>query len=236
MPCRPINLICLPFAGGGSLLFRSWLENAPPSIHVHPVRLPGREQNFDLPPIDNMDDMLAWLDRQIAPLIETDYAVFGHSMGGVIAYAHALKQREEGAPEPRHVFVSASVPPPNPVAANLHAKPADDMRAYLRRYDPKGYVFDEHPELWALFEPVLRADFKLVETYRPKAGADRITSPITAISGSRDTIVDAANMTGWRDRTECVFDEARVDGGHLFLRDEPAIVLNLITTRLAALA
>lgn len=231
---RPINLICLPFAGGGGMLFRTWPEYASANIHIHPICLPGREQNFNQSPICDMAGMLDWLDREIAPLTKGDYALFGHSMGGVIAYAHALKQRTNGAIGPRHVFVSASVPPPNPRAANMHAKPAKEMRAYLRRYDPKGYVFDEHPELWEVFEPVLRADFKLVETYRPMPEADRVACPITAISGTQDAIVKSGQMAGWRDRTDGAFDEATVDGGHLFLRDDPATVFSLIEARLVA--
>jgi surfactin synthase thioesterase subunit len=229
---RPLNLICLPFAGGGSLLFSTWRDMAPPGLRICPVCLPGREQNFDLPPIDDLRDMLDWLDREIAPLTASDHAFFGHSMGAVIAYAQALKQRAAGRSEPRHVFVSAAVPPPNPRTANMHTKPPDEMRAYLRRYDPDGYAFDDHPELWEVFEPVLRADFKLVETYTPPLGANKISCPITAISGTRDALVEAVHMAGWRNRTNGRFDEATVDGGHLFLRDNPKSVFDLIRARL----
>ncbi len=234
MPSQPqsIDLFCLPFAGGSSLLFHQWQKMAPKGLCIRPISLPGRDRHFHLAPINKMAEMLSWIDKQIATLNSGNFAIFGHSMGGVIGYAYALKQRTANKVEPRHLFVSASAPPSNHRSTCLHKKSAEEMRDHLRRYDLKGYLFDDHPELWEVFEPILRADFKLVETYVPPLGADKISCPITALSGTTDSIVAAKDMADWCKKTEGDFDLVAIEGGHLFLRDNPAAILDCVLNRL----
>nr|WP_320012245.1 alpha/beta fold hydrolase [uncultured Desulfobulbus sp.] len=228
-----IDLICLPYAGGNScLLFRQWQRSAEKGLRIHPVALPGRDRYFHLAPLADMPSMLNWLDREVTPLLTGDFALFGHSMGAVVAYAYALNLQAANRTGPRHLFVSASTPPSTPRTHQLHKKTSEQMRQYLKEYDPKGYCFDEHPELWEVFEPVLRADFQLVETYVPPVGERTIDCPITALCGTRDTVVDATTMAGWRSHTSGAFAAISMEGGHLFLRDNPLAVFDCVSKRL----
>lgn len=227
-----IDLFCLPFAGGSGMLFRQWQKRAPKGMRIHPISLPGRDRHFHLAPLDRMPAMLAWIDQEITALATDHYALFGHSMGGIIAYAHALQRHCGNQTGPGHLFISASAPRPKPAASHLHTKSAAEMRHHLRRFDPEGYCLDAHPELWTMFEPVLRADFKLVETYLPPVDAAKISCPITALSGTADTVVDADAMAAWRHKTTGAFDAVTIDGGHLFIRDNPMAVLDCVSRRL----
>ncbi|MBM9616232.1 thioesterase [Desulfobulbus rhabdoformis] len=230
---QSIDLFCLPFAGGtSSLLFRQWLHAAGVGLRIHPVSLPGRDKHFHLAPLADMDSMLSWLDQEISPLLSGDFALFGHSMGGVIAYAYTLKLLAAERPGPCHLFVSASTPPLTPRKWKLHNKSSEQMQQYLKGYDPTGYCFDEHPELWEVFEPVLRADFQLVETYVPPLKADTIDCPLTALSGTMDGVADAQTMAGWRSMTKGGFEAVSIEGGHLFLRDNSLAVFDCVSQRL----
>src|SRR2546421_12668903 len=44
-----LRLFCLPYAGGGASIFRSWPEGLPESVEVCAIQLPGREARLGEP-------------------------------------------------------------------------------------------------------------------------------------------------------------------------------------------
>lgn len=216
-----LTLICLPFAGGGPALYRPWRPLAPDWLHIENICLPGREHLFGQQPFRRIDDMVAWLRNELAETLRSPYALFGHSMGGAVAYALTLRQQALGLPLPEHLFVSACAPPPLSKPEPFYAMSETQLFEALRRYDPEKFVFDTHPELWDLFQPLLRADFEVIEAYTP-AIADRVVHvPLTAFSASEDRISPSEEIAKWDVRTSKQFSHDILDGGHFFLREAP---------------
>ncbi|WP_043750499.1 thioesterase II family protein [Imhoffiella purpurea] len=224
-----IDLICLPYAGGGANVFRPWEKEASRmGVRMHAVCPPGRETRFNETPFREMDPMLDWLEATLPDALRRPYALFGHSLGGCVAYALARRRFLEGRSLPVCLFVSATLPAWRERPHPLHRLDEAGMREQLRTYDPHRFPFDQHPELWETFLPVLRADFRLVETYSPPEEGRTLPVPLVVLSGCQDPIASPSAMSEWRQATDASFDQILIDDGHFFIRDKPLAVLNAV--------
>ena len=90
-----ITLFCLPFAGGGASAYNQWAKKMQGKVTVCPVQLPGREEQIMEKPYIDMSVMLDDLEEAVRKVVYGPYALWGHSMGGKIAYE--LEKRLEAA-------------------------------------------------------------------------------------------------------------------------------------------
>ena len=103
-----VRLFCLPPAGGGASGYRLWIARLAPRIGVLPVQLAGRESRFVEAPITSAGEAV----ERLAEVIDdetangTPFALFGHSMGALLAFDLACTL---GRP-PAQLIVSAHVP------------------------------------------------------------------------------------------------------------------------------
>lgn len=84
-PASWVRLFCLPHAGGSASLFRTWQAELGQDIEVCPVQLPGRENRLREPPLRALPDVIAPLVDVLAKHTDKPYALFGHSMGALLA-------------------------------------------------------------------------------------------------------------------------------------------------------
>ena len=105
-----VQLFCFPHAGGGIAHYHRWGRLLPDSIAILPVNLPGRESRFNEPAIDDVHSLIDRMAPEIIESIREPFALFGHSMGGLIAYELAIRLREHNL-TPLVFFVSASRAP-----------------------------------------------------------------------------------------------------------------------------
>ncbi len=81
-----ITLFCLPFAGGGASAYNQWAKKMQGKVTVCLVQLPGREERIMEKPYIDMPVMLDDLEEAVREVVDGPYALWGHSMGGKIAY------------------------------------------------------------------------------------------------------------------------------------------------------
>lgn len=215
----PLLLFCLPYAGGGASIYRTWAAAAPPGLTVCPVQLPGREQRLRDAPFRDLTSLVSALDEALRPHLDRPFAVFGHSMGALIAYEWA--RRLATGPSSallQHLFVSGRpAPARGSTRPPVHALPEPEFLAELRRLRGTPDAVLAHQELLQLLLPTLRADFQVVETYRWAPGP-RLTVPVTAFGGTHDD-VSADDLQAWREVTESGFECQLLAGDHFFLHD-----------------
>jgi medium-chain acyl-[acyl-carrier-protein] hydrolase len=89
----------------------------------------------------------------------------------------------------------------------------------------------EHPELMDLLLPVLRADFKLVQTYVYKE-AKPLSCPITAFGGSLDKEVGVRPLQAWREQTSSRFSSHMLPGDHFFINSSQRLLLAALSKEL----
>lgn len=215
-----LRLVCLPFAGGGTGIFRTWPAAMGPDVDVLPIQLPGRERRLRDRPYTSMDALLADLVPAMAEVLQgQDWAVFGHSLGGAMAYELSVALARRGQ-APRGLWVSArrapGVPLPHPP---LFALPDDRMVAEVERfYGALPDLFKQHPGLLSTFLPTLRADLTVLDTWRPTPGL-HLRCPVTVLGGADDHAVPADTMATWAAVTTGAFSQHQLPGGHFYVRD-----------------
>lgn len=227
-PQAKVRLFCLPFAGGGTLSFRDWPE-ALPHLEVCPIQLPGRERRIAEAPFTQFPPLLQTLIPALRPYLNSPYAFFGHSMGGLIAFELARALRSQNYPLPIHLFISGCRPPqvPNP-NLDLHNLSDAVLIQELRRYNGTPEAVLANRELMELLLPTLRADFALVETYAYQAESP-LACPISLFGGLQDSIVAPNLLDAWQIQTAATFTKHLLCGDHFFLHAERARLLQLLS-------
>ncbi len=208
-----IHLVCLPYAGAGASVYRSWI-GAVDGVEVCPLQLPGREARIREP---SWRDMNAAAES-VASVLRTDipgpFAILGASMGALLGYEVARRMKGKG---PVALFAAAaSAPHRRRVTEPLHRLGDADFREALRRLNGTPDAVLEHAELMELLLPTLRADFELCEMYRPQ-DVDPLEIPIVALGGFDDASVPPDELAAWGELTSAAFDVRRFTGDHFFL-------------------
>jgi medium-chain acyl-[acyl-carrier-protein] hydrolase len=230
-PAR-VMLFCVPFAGGGTSAFRTWPEVLPPDVEVCPVHLPGREARFAEPAIDDVDALVGPLLEGLAPHLEGPFALFGHSMGGLIAFELADRLRRRGV-TPSWFFASGVRAPHRPYRGEEHhALPHDRFLTALRDLNGTPRELLDDPEFLELMLPTLRADFRLAEAYRYRPRPP-LECPVAAFGGLDDPHVPREDLEAWREQAAGRFEVHVLPGDHFFLNPSRDELLRLIGERLA---
>jgi surfactin synthase thioesterase subunit len=231
-----INLICLPFAGGGTSAFHDWASDVDDQVSVWAARLPGRENRLAEEPITDLDELVAALTPAVAALTTQPYAVFGHSMGALVGYELVRRLRDIGRPEPLVLFGSGNDAPHVPVdGPQLHLLPDATLVAALRDYGATPEVFLHRPELLEVFLPMIRADFAVAETYRHRAGR-LLRCPVVVCRGADDPDVTAAGCHAWAELTTGPCRQLCFPGGHFFVNTARDQLLAAVSAELTAAA
>jgi surfactin synthase thioesterase subunit len=223
-----IRLFCFAHAGGGSGFFRSWQKSLTPEIAVTPVVLPGREARWREPAYTRMDLLIEPLCDAMLPHLDRPFALFGHSVGAVIAYEVARRLADGPFGPLVCLFVSARRVPHSPGnRPPIYKLPLDQFLAQVERLSGAQLrLLRESPLLPALL-PGLRADFELNDTYSPTLG-NVLTLPFSAFVGDRDQLVTVDEMRRWTELTVGEFNLRIFAGDHFYLAGGPLDVLDAI--------
>ncbi|WP_369206601.1 thioesterase II family protein [Streptomyces sp. PU-14G] len=213
------RLLCFPCAGQGASAYRPWQRLLAADVEVLPVQLPGREGRATEPAHTTMDGLMAELLPVLAELTkeaEAGYALFGHSLGALVAYEAARRLEAAGQP-PRGLTVAAQRPPHLPLDREpVHDLPRAAFMTTLGLYGQVPVELFDDPAAVALAAAALRADFTLVETYAPAEGP-RLRCPVTALAGLADSSLPPRSMRAWQDLTDGRFTFRPVPGDHFFV-------------------
>lgn len=223
-------VVCFPHAGGPANHFRPLAMALPESVELVAVQYPGRQDRLREPVID---DVRVLADR-IAPLVaglgERPTALFGHSLGGSVAFEVARRLERTGR-APVALFVSARRPPSNPSVKRNHLASDADLVAEVKALGGAGAEALDDPDFAALLLPVIRGDYKAAETYAGEPGA-RVGCPMVAIVGDVDPEVNADLASGWADHTTNDFTLKTLPGNHFYLDHHTTALASLLTTHL----
>jgi pyochelin biosynthetic protein PchC len=213
-PLPSAQLVCFPHAGGGASFFRPWLDDLPPGIELLSAQYPGREDRLREPLATDLGELADRYARLLASVGGAPVVLFGHSLGAAIAYEVARRMQASGRP-PALLVVSGRQAPVDSSRA-VHLMDDDDLWADVLRAGGTSRQVLDNLELRALVLPVLRADYRLSETYRPVA-APVLGCPILAVSGDDDPDVDLAVLPSWRELTDAGFAMRVFPGNHFYL-------------------
>jgi surfactin synthase thioesterase subunit len=228
-----VRLICLPHAGGGAFLQRRWPDWLPPSIEVVSVELPGRGTRMREPPATDLRVAAASLEADLASLADLPLAIFGHSMGAILAFELALRRQRLGQ-TPLAVFLAGCAAPERLAERpNIHALDDDAFLARLVRLEAIPAEVLADPDLRAMVLGILRADITMLEAYVGEKDAV-LDCPVWVLGGREDDAATATDLLQWRDHARGGFEHADFPGGHFFVNSEAQALVDFLGTRLSS--
>jgi surfactin synthase thioesterase subunit len=179
-----------------------------------------------------VDGLLADFDTGPAAHAGAPVALFGHSMGAVVAWELANRLSDRGGPVPVRLFLSGCRPPQLPPLRHpWHAMPEDALVEQLRRLDATSPEILGNAELLRHFLPAIRADLTIAETYGQRR-THPLNCPITVFTGRDDPNVSSQEAAAWGELAGSSFELEVVPGGHLFLTQDPAGLVRRVADRL----
>ncbi len=230
------RLFCLPWAGGAAAVYDPWRDALGEDVELCAIEPPGRQTRLREAAYTRLEPLVEALATAITDELDVPYALFGHSMGALLAFELARELRRRGVAEPCALFVSGSAAPRVP-SDRIPVHDAPDAKVFARLQELGGLPEEVHeePELLRLFLPTIRADFAVFETYdcRPEPPLD---CPIVAFTGSEDREVPLLTLAPWSQETTGRFDYHVLPGGHFFLRDSQTALLDVVRSALAVYA
>lgn len=226
-PTAKARLWVLPFAGGAASHFRDWQTALGPDLEVWVAQLPGRENRFREKPHRSMAPLVHELAEAVTRQSELPFALFGHSMGALVAHALVLELERRGGPQPLVALCSAIPAPHLGVRTNYHRLDDQAFRAAVKDMGAATAELLENDELYEVLAPMLRADFELLETWTPALDAAKVRCPLVALGGLDDASIPVAELDAWGQLTPD-FSRHLFPGGHFFIATTPAPVHQLI--------
>jgi external thioesterase TEII len=228
-----VNLICLPFAGGNKYSYRSLFSKKSKFFNPTVVEYPGRGSRVFEKLVSNIDIIVDDIYDQIKRTISNgEYAIYGHSLGGLIAYLLTVKILQAGHYAPKHVFITG--------AAGPSAKSRTTKQLYL--YPQKEFINEvielggipdgvfQYKDMVHFLEPILRNDFKVSATYVYKEDKP-LDIPLTVITGTEEDITPE-DILLWQKESSQEVDFKQMTGNHFFINDHETELIDIISKKL----
>jgi len=165
----------------------------------------------------------------VPALLDVPTVVVGHCSGSVLAYELARRLRGGGGPGPVAVILSSTPAPGLRDPEDLHhLLPRDELLARVVAYGGMSAAVLDDPDLMGMFERILRADYRVVETLEYSAGPP-LDIPIVVLGGRHDPFVSRESLAAWAAETTSDFSLHLVDAGHFMLDEIGARVAGVMS-------
>lgn len=230
-----MRLICLPFAGGSSLFFSEWKGCLGKEIELVPMEYAGHGKRFCEELTDTFQSTLDDIITKIEKLTDTDYALFGHSMGAVYVYEAVKIIEARGLRRPSLVIVSGSEAPYEQDKKQLYKLNRMDFLEELYKFGGIPQEAYENEELMELLYPILFNDVRNLELYRLDHRASvpqKIQSPVLVLYGDEDEDFGEKEAVKWQ--AYCTQENVVQGfcGGHFFIESRKEEVCELLRNKL----
>jgi surfactin synthase thioesterase subunit len=220
---RP-QLFLLHFAGGNSYSF-GLLTSVLKEFQTFSPELPGRGKRFHEDLLHDFDLAAADIYKQISRQISSDrFIIYGHSMGAYLAL-RVTNMLEKTGRRPAYLVVSGNAGPAVSNRKSVHTLAEKEFIQELESLGGMPVELKENRELYELFEPILRADFEVVEK-RKMEHEPPVSVPLYAIMGSQEE--DAGKIASWGKFTRSEFNYEILEGDHFFIHKHPQRMADII--------
>lgn len=231
-----VHLLCFPYGGGSAAAYRAWGLGLPRSVEVVAVNLPGRLGRLDAAPYEVLGELVEDAVLGLRSHFERPFALWGHSMGALVAFEVARSLRRHGLPRPERLLVGGHPAP----GATYESAPISGLadEAFVEALRAKSWAraeLLEDRELMTLLLPALRADLRAVETH-VVVDETPLEVPISVFGGLGDPDTPRARLEGWAQHTVAPCEVHLLPGDHFFVHDAEPVLLALIGENLGRAA
>lgn len=225
-----IKLICIPFAGGSASAYYKWSQHLQDDIELVPLELAGHMMRLEEELYQNMDEAADDLVSMIEKKVEnTDYVLYGHSMGGLLAFEVVRKLALTGKKLPEHLIISGSNPPHVKRKHRQIAKaPLEVLKEEILKLGGTPLEIFDNPEYSEIFVPMIRADYRLLEEYEYIPSSVALQCPLSIFWSDEDGRIDVEQISSWKDYGKCGYHEYKFKGNHFFIFDSVDEVTSMV--------
>ncbi|MEU3572110.1 alpha/beta fold hydrolase [Kitasatospora sp. NPDC036755] len=229
-----LTLICLGFCGGGTASYHLWGDAVPADTALSAICYPGREGRFLEDFATDWEELAEDATAAVLSAVDGPYALFGHSMGGWMAFDVAARIERAGGPVPRNLIVSsANAPARGLTPRDMFPSQQDDDDGLLLWMKTHGLMpahVLEDPDLQEMSVELMRADIRVRDTFRYTDGAT-VSMPVQMLSGADDDVIEADAGEQWRSLALGEYRHDVLPGGHFYTPE----VWRTLPTRITAL-
>lgn len=223
------TLYIFPHAGGSAAYYVPFAKAFSADIKRIAVQYPG-QRDRGLTQLESIPALADKVFTMMAPSPEADgqVALFGHSMGALVAFEVALKFQSAGHPVAA-LFISSCAAPGHIRYRELQGSDREILSLVAR-------VAGTTPELVANDEfalnmmPTLQSVRAIASYSRPPEAT--LSCPIHAFVGDNDIIVAEENMAPWCGRTTDEFSIRVFAGDHFYLNGNLSALVKDIEDRM----
>lgn len=233
-PPSPVaSVVLFHHAGSHANYFAGWRHFFPEDVAIHAVQLPGRMsragQVFDV----QFSDTARKIAAAIQDCVHTDALLFGHSLGGLLAYVTGTCLQRAGWPHLRGLGLSGCASPQWQRHRGLHLLDESQWLSRILAYGGVPKELMQDPDLLAFFLPPLKADLLLLDRFSLDVQDihERLDVPLQAFYGVDDPVAGQGLMAGWAQCTSAEFSLTAFPGHHFFVAQAaPALCAALTRT------
>jgi surfactin synthase thioesterase subunit/acyl carrier protein len=225
------TLFCFPYAGSGVSVFAPLSQAIGSGTDVVGVQIPGREDHAGVPACRNMDRLINVLIERF-PEQHSDYFIFGHSLGAVVAYEFVLGLQLAGKKLPGGLIVSGCNAPLARAETSLHRLDSDEFISRILKTYPNSQDIAEREQALRKNEGLLRADLELLENYQPSNRPLQV--PLTVVRARQDPLIEDKKIRQWLDLSENSFNLVFIDGDHQLIAEQHRRLADVIRQAMRA--
>jgi surfactin synthase thioesterase subunit len=211
-----LRLIAFHHAGGSASMYHAMTAWLPADWELLILDLPGRGKRHGQPALHAMRAAIERAVEDIRPWLDVPVALFGHSLGAILAAEVGRACEALGTP-PVWVGVSGRVAPSLQAEAPRLSQMEDAaLLGELIALGGTSERIHDMPELRAHLMRIVRADIALLESYEPSPDRAALGCPVTAFAGASDVWAPPAAMLPWARETRAAFHQRLFAGGHFY--------------------
>ncbi|MEU8537484.1 alpha/beta fold hydrolase [Streptomyces parvulus] len=226
------RLVCFPHAGGSATAYRPLALALAADLDTVCVQYPGRQDRYSEAPFTDLTRLAGAVAEELAPVLAAEpgrpYALFGHSMGSLVAFETARLLARGPLPGPRRLFLSGRGAPDAHSTAGFARYDDDAVLAEVRRLGGTDQSMLDDPDIMEMALPALRADYRALGSYGWRGG-EPLTAPVTVLVGDGDPMVTVEQAGTWATHTRGDFAVKVFPGGHFYLFDQVDEIAAVLT-------
>ncbi|MBQ4814042.1 thioesterase [Pseudoalteromonas luteoviolacea] len=225
-----MRIFCFPFAGGGANSYISWPQWLPNNIELVLIEPPGRGARISEPCCEDMQEWINELLLHKEEITRLPYVFFGHSLGAHVAFELCCQLKQYQCRLPLR-FIASGSEAPHLIShkKQIHTLPRNEFIHELKQLNGTPGELLDNAEMMNLMLPILRADFKIAETYT--ASPTTMPFPISVFHGLDDIEISLAQREAWQHLSQQQCNIHEFKGDHFFIlefKDTVLLELNSI--------
>jgi surfactin synthase thioesterase subunit len=227
---RTPKLYIFPHAGGSAEFYVPFARTFITDVKRVAVKYPGRRGSHDLASFSSIPELADQVWGKLSQSEESgaELALFGHSMGALVAFEVARRFEQSGNPVAA-LFVSACAAPGQ--VGYDHVPDTDrGLLEAVTEFTGVNPDFLQDADFAAHILPTLRG-LKAIANYECAPDVT-VSCPIFAFLGDADDFATEEKVAGWSERTTAEFTARVFSGHHFYLTDHLRALVDDIEAKL----